>query len=258
MRTTKSFTLIELLVVIGIIAILAAMLMPALNKARDKAHQTTCINQLRQISLAFEMYKSDNRNAYPYWTSRLYPDYIKSKKVFECPKDTNVRANKAMNKWDVHPYTGDEVIQRIFDRDGNSGVHKSSSLSKENDPAMPNIGTGSQQLHHVSYLYEMCDAQGFTLQVCCGGGASCPLSGSSISMQDTKMHQLETGGGWDKENISPDGKWDPTIFPVLRCFFHVVDRKGVENDDKAPALNIAYSGNFFMTKCQWEKGQWSP
>ena len=61
----KNFTLIELLVVIGIIAILASMLMPALGKAQEKARQTTCINQLKQLSTATFMYKADNRDAWP-------------------------------------------------------------------------------------------------------------------------------------------------------------------------------------------------
>ena len=62
----KSFTLIELLVVIAIIAILAAMLLPVLAKAKEKARETTCLNQLKQLSVGFVMHFDDNDDYMPW------------------------------------------------------------------------------------------------------------------------------------------------------------------------------------------------
>jgi prepilin-type N-terminal cleavage/methylation domain-containing protein/prepilin-type processing-associated H-X9-DG protein len=119
----KGFTLIELLVVIAIIAILAAILFPVFATAREKARQTSCASNEKQIGLGIMQYVQDNDEVWPavyrqyvsstgtMWPVAIYP-YVKSTGVFVCPSNTT-------NTYDIYEQSTDPQISADYQGNAN-------------------------------------------------------------------------------------------------------------------------------------------
>ncbi len=124
-----SFTLIELLVTIAVIAILAGMLLPATNRARESARRSNCLSNLKQIGTGLEMYGSDNRFILPVCSGSmdtvagpairevLLPYVSDSEKVFRCPSDPEYE-NRSDGSYDWNTYANglkmDEKTLRLY------------------------------------------------------------------------------------------------------------------------------------------------
>ena len=137
----SGFTLIELLVVIAIIAILAAILFPVFARAREKARQTSCLSNVKQLTLGCMMYAQDYDEQLPsarphyegcatdaqiFWQNLTQP-YVKSKQLFECPGNNYVRYDCGRFKSYIRNNYG------ISCRFGTSGGYKMSRIEHPAD-----------------------------------------------------------------------------------------------------------------------------
>jgi prepilin-type N-terminal cleavage/methylation domain-containing protein/prepilin-type processing-associated H-X9-DG protein len=151
-RRRSAFTLIELLVVIAIIAILAAVLFPVFATAREKARQSSCQSNLKQIGLGMTQYSQDFDETVPpatfyspvnsyrsNWVYAIYP-YVKSQQVFLCPSDPSSTPVSGTGYWpstagfSTPPHIS-YVYNCNFTMVASDGTHYGAQLSQFAKPA---------------------------------------------------------------------------------------------------------------------------
>ena len=169
----RRFTLIELLVVVAIIAILAAILLPALNRTRAMARRTVCAGHLKQLSLAFHLYTDDNDGAFPssntrnnnnesYWVRGgnsedairrgvLFP-YLEDVRIYKCPGDfgkeegnnnSNIRGQNTTRSYSLNGYFWGE----------RHGITNYSAITRSHDEVLMFVSESDPRGYNMNSFY---------------------------------------------------------------------------------------------------------
>jgi len=196
-QQNSGFTLIELLTVIAIIAILASFLFPVFAKAREKARQSACASNMKQLGLAIMMYTQDYDGVLPYyqhpfglaWYDDLQP-YLKNRQIIVCPSKSEWNPDDATHK------TGYGLNETVFP----------SGLGSPNPPAaiaLAEIGSPSETIggadKNQGNVYMV--GQSFS------GSSSWPYNvdtrhneGANFLFMDGHVKWMRKGAGWSRSN----------------------------------------------------------
>lgn len=198
----RGFTLIELLVVIAIIAILAGMLLPALSRAKEKGRQTVCVNNLKQISLAFLSYTGDFSDTFPGAAARLPTLPVTEDWIFWNGDDARLDANSPrtdIQKSAIVPY-----VARF-----NTNLFRCPS----DKDAAKRQATGAVLIYPFSYTANSSYINGENRGITSlypgdpGFGADLHFKTAMVKNPTDKLMMVEEHAF---KNLPEDGRWTPT------------------------------------------------
>lgn len=209
-RASQGFTLIELLVVIAIIAILAAMLSPALARAKGKARQIKCVNNLRQLQMALQMYADDFGDVIPprisgraNWLSSLQPYYV-DRKLVVCPSDgPRAKSSYLINGFNDYfaIHLSPEEFEEFKEWQG-SATMKLSSIRNPSETIMFGEKYKDSPHNHMDfYQGEGNDFEEVNQAKHGGRPGNRKAGGSNYAFADGSVRHIKYGGTMNPENL---------------------------------------------------------